>query len=322
MHAPPSTAQNGITAARLGLALLVVVSHSFVLTGHLEPLVAETGQLSLGFAAVLGFFGLSGWLLAGSRLRTTPLPFLRNRALRIYPAYWIAILFTAAVAVAFGGTLEHALHFVGSNLTILGSGEGRIEPAFGGWAVNGSLWTLGVELACYIALAVTPIRWLRPVSVGLVATFLALWPFLTPFVTVLFLAFAVGAAVRIWNIPTTVRSCGVALVVAIGLYALHLTPLAGMALAYAALGLMHLPLRVERDLSYGVYVFAYPITLALGSLGASTAVAAIATIAIVLPLSLASWTWVERPAIGLRDLHLRRVAARQVAAFRTVAARA
>ena len=85
VHASQSTAQNGITAARLGLALLVVVSHSFVLTGHLEPLVAETGQLSLGFAAVLGFFGLSGWLLAGSRLRTTPLPFLRNRALRIYP---------------------------------------------------------------------------------------------------------------------------------------------------------------------------------------------------------------------------------------------
>ena len=112
------------------------------------------------------------------------------------------------------------------------------------------------------------------------------------------------------------------MLVAVGLYAMHLTPLAGMALAYAALGLMHLPLRVERDLSYGVYVFAYPITLAFGSLGASTAVAAIATIAIVLPLSLASWTWVERPAIGLRDLRLRRVAARQVAAFRTVAARA
>ena len=88
-------------------------------------------------------------------------------------------MFTAAVAVAFGGTLENALHYVGSNLTFVGAGEGRIEPAFGGWAVNGSLWTLGVELACYIALAVTPIRWLRPVSVGLVATFLALWPFLS-----------------------------------------------------------------------------------------------------------------------------------------------
>ena len=100
--------------------MLVVVSHSFTLTGHLsEPLVAESGyQLSLGIAAVIGFFGLSGWLLAGSRQRTPTLPFLRNRALRIYPAYWIAIVFTAAVAVAFGGTLDSALGYVGSNLTI------------------------------------------------------------------------------------------------------------------------------------------------------------------------------------------------------------
>ena len=170
-----------------------------------------------------------------------------------------------------------------------------------------------MELCCYVALAITPIRWMRPVTLGLVATFVALWSFLPGVETILFLAFGVGAMVRIWNIPTTVRSCGVALAIAIGLFALHLTPLGALALAYAALGLMHLPLRVERDLSYGVYVFAYPITLALGSLGASTAVAAIATIAIVLPLSLASWTWVERPAIGLRDLRLRRVGARQVA---------
>ena len=72
-----------------------------------------------------------------------------------------------------------------------------------------------------------------------------LWPFLPGIETILFLAFGVGAIVRIWNIPTTVRSCGVALVVAIGLYALHLTPLGGMALAYAALGLMQFPLRMR-----------------------------------------------------------------------------
>ena len=51
------TRDNGLTAARLMLALTVVVSHSFTLTGgQAEPLVAETGQVSLGILAVLGFF--------------------------------------------------------------------------------------------------------------------------------------------------------------------------------------------------------------------------------------------------------------------------
>ena len=99
---------NGITAARLLLALTVLASHSVSLGGfgH-EPLFeASHRTTSIGFVAVIGFFAISGFLLARSRERTSLIAFLRNRALRILPAYWIALAFTVLVAVPVAATIR------------------------------------------------------------------------------------------------------------------------------------------------------------------------------------------------------------------------
>ena len=287
------------------MALLVIFSHSFVLSGHIsEPLVAESGdQVSLGFVAVLGFFGLSGWLLVGSRQRTRTPAFLRNRALRIFPAYWVALMFGALVSLAQGATLDAAVGYVASNLTILMPGEHTIAPAFGGAAVNGALWTLGPELWCYVALALTPVRWLRPMTVGLGISFVVGWYVIGGFEVLLFVAFATGAAARLFAIPTRWWSVLAAVVA----FRLHLTPLACASVAFAALSLMHLPFRMRRDLSYGTYVFAYPVMLALPVV--NTWLATAMTVAVVLPMAWASWTFIEAPAIRL-SRHGHRLAAR------------
>ena len=99
---------NGITAARLLLALAVVTSHSVSVAGlGPEPLLELThGRASLGFLAVVAFFSLSGFLLAGSRERTPARIFLRNRGLRILPGYWLALAFSMLVAVPIGAAIR------------------------------------------------------------------------------------------------------------------------------------------------------------------------------------------------------------------------
>ena len=76
-------------AFRLLLAGLVLVSHS----AHLlfPPLKA----LSLGNAGVLTFFVVSGFVIAEALdrfYRGSPIRFLTNRALKLFPAYWVALL--------------------------------------------------------------------------------------------------------------------------------------------------------------------------------------------------------------------------------------
>ena len=303
------TRDNGLTAARLMLALMVVVSHSFTLTGLTEPLVAETGQISLGIIAVLGFFGLSGYLVTASRDRLSVGPFLRNRALRIFPGYWLALVFGAIAAIV-GAALVHqrvapadAVGYVVLNLALFPVVE-TLPPAFDGEWVNGSLWTLGIEAVCYVVLALTPRRWLRPVALGLVPALLAVYAVREGFELQLGLAFLAGSCAYLLRIPVTVLGTIAAVAIAVAGYALHLTPLAGMAVGFAALGLAKLPIRWERDVSYGVYVFAYPIGQVLGATVIATlGVGAMAagTIALVLPLAWLSWTLVESRAMRLRS---------------------
>ena len=144
IHPDFASHANGITAGRMILALMVVASHSFTMAGLTEPLVAETGQVSLGLLAVYGFFGLSGYLLTISRQRTSTTDFLWNRALRILPGYWLALVFGAMAATLAAaiigqrlGTAD-AVAYVVSNVALV-SGIERLPPAFGGALVNGSL---------------------------------------------------------------------------------------------------------------------------------------------------------------------------------------
>jgi peptidoglycan/LPS O-acetylase OafA/YrhL len=277
--------------------LLVVVSHSFGLTGRPEPLVLETGgQVSIGILAVIGFFGLSGWLIVESRRRNSLVDFTRNRALRILPAYWLALALGAGAGVALGATTGGALEYVATNLPIIPRGTPGLPD---GSAINGSLWTLGPEVLCYVALALVPERWLRPTIVGVLVVFTLIWPYVSGLESLLFVAFAAGAAVRVWALDVTPRAAALAGLLAIAFVALEFTTVAAAFTAIATIGLVHLPLRFSADLSYGTYVFAYPIGKLLAAGGFDTIGVTVLTIALVLPLAALSWTFVERPALAL-----------------------
>jgi peptidoglycan/LPS O-acetylase OafA/YrhL len=270
----------------------------------------------------MGFFGLSGFLIASSRARTARLPFLRNRALRILPGYWMAIALTAFAIAPLASALQGASLPPGGPMAYLtahlpfnlaGSDEG-IQAAFGDRHVNGSLWTLAPEVLCYLLLLLIPARMLRPVAVAeatLLIAFWIAWPPARQPTTSLLLAFVVGALA--WSVRDRVTLSGARIaaswVVVLPAFLLGLAPLGVVALVVGTLGLAWLPLRWTRDLSYGTYVLAYPTQSLLAIVGVTSfgLLAMIgASVAVVLVLALASWTLIERPALRLRHIRLPR----------------
>lgn len=301
---------NGITALRLGLALWVLLIHAWPAGGFgPDPMTTITsGRLDGGgTVAVWGFFGLSGFLLATSRTHLPIYAFAWRRMLRILPAYWTCILLTSVVVGSWYVRVAwNPLGWVGA-------------PTWDGFAsnpmnlVNSSLWTLPVELACYVGLALIPGRALRIASFILAVTFLTLaasgglgfggWQ--PPI-----FAFTLGMLVSAWRVPlrAPVALAGVILAFAtVGSPLGTFVATAGLVYAFLWLG-MALPLRWTADFSYGTYIYAFPVTQLLvlagvarfGPLGLALG-AGLAT----LFLAAASWFFVERPALSLKSLSTR-----------------
>lgn len=102
--------------------------------------IAKYGYLGVEF-----FFMISGYVIFLSAKNRSASEFLVSRAIRLYPAFWVAVIFTSLVAVFLGGErMSVSLPQVLANLTMA-------SPAFGYNYVDGVYWTLAVELTFYIA---------------------------------------------------------------------------------------------------------------------------------------------------------------------------
>ncbi|HEY8930915.1 MAG TPA: acyltransferase [Mucilaginibacter sp.] len=91
---------NNFNLMRLTAAAMVVLSHSFWLTGHenIEPLMKLCGRLTLGSLGVKIFFAVSGYLITKSLFKQATLGgFIKARVLRIFPALFVASVFCAFV---------------------------------------------------------------------------------------------------------------------------------------------------------------------------------------------------------------------------------
>ena len=149
---------NSLNAIRLGLATCVIVSHAWPIGGFgADP---HWGRLDLGHFAVAGFFAISGWLIAQSRLSSELASYSWRRFLRIYPGYLVSLLVVAFLVAPVGSLLGAGPYSVGdgvrhvvANLTMeieefdVGGTPAGV-PVAGAW--NGSLWTLFHEAACYV----------------------------------------------------------------------------------------------------------------------------------------------------------------------------
>ncbi|MDQ1076919.1 MULTISPECIES: acyltransferase [Microbacterium] len=319
---------NSLNAIRLGLALLVLVAHAWELGGY----GLETQFL--GPLAVAGFFAISGFLITMSRSRTTKLSdFLRRRIARIFPAFLVVLVVTAFLFAPFaslllgGGTWTPgaALGYVMRNAAlwpVQPTIPGMLEtlPFPGVW--NGSLWTLSYEFGCYIVTGVvgclvtrrstraTAALWVVSATISLTtsADLLSL-PHVVVTLCTLLCAYMSGALLFLWRdrIPHAPWLIALAFATIVIGVALRIAPgILGPAIAYVLIALgAALPLRIgsRNDISYGVYIYAFPVQqmLALLLSGTGTPVAGYLALSIIftLPLAWASWLAVERPAMRL-----------------------
>ena len=86
---------NSLNFLRLVLATLVVYDHAVGLGGFGQ--IWTINDNSIGTLAVYGFFGISGFLIAGSAVRNGPWRYLWQRFLRIFPGFWVCLILTALV---------------------------------------------------------------------------------------------------------------------------------------------------------------------------------------------------------------------------------
>lgn len=322
------------------LALAVIVSHAFSVgtgNGADEPLHALTG-FSLGEHAVNGFFAISGFLVTMSYIRRGPLDYVLARVLRIAPALIAAVLACAFVLGPIMTTLPLADYFsdpqlwrfVQATLTTLKS----TAPLPGVFMDNpfhfalGTVWTLKYEIICYgIVLLLGVVGALRSRVVvlalvgGLILTSLGL-DFLNPEAakgtqtTVrLPLIFLTGALLYLYRekmrlsgliiaalVLTTWLSAGTAL------YHTLLFVTEAYGILWLALGvpaMLRQPLKA--DLSYGLYLYGWPVQQVLfiffPGIGATLMIGpAIVLSAVVAALS---WYCIEHPALTLKGRIMR-----------------
>ncbi|MGE2836573.1 acyltransferase family protein [Mycobacterium sp. SMC-4] len=133
-----------------GLAALAVVAYHYLDRG--PQLYPELGHahswIEWGQYGVQLFFIISGFVIFDSVKSSTTGHFFANRAIRLYPAYWLAVFLTFTVVLFFGlPGRETSLLVALFNLTML-------EGFFGIPYVDGAYWTLAIELAFYVSIAV------------------------------------------------------------------------------------------------------------------------------------------------------------------------
>jgi peptidoglycan/LPS O-acetylase OafA/YrhL len=326
-----SSRENGLDVLRFLLAAVVIVSHTWLISGF-----SSHPTRGLGEWAVFAFFVLSGYLVTASAARMPIGPYLWRRALRIFPGLWTVLLVTAFVFAPLASILsmQHydfgdAVSYVTKNAllevnqsTIDGTLE--LEPYRATW--NGSLWTLMYEGAAYLAVGVLFLsKWVRGhlhlvIPVLFVAASVALPLAEGPLgvtnevaLAALRLAryFLAGMLLYVFRERISLKpwlpiACAAAVIpLATMGWGTYLTPLP-LALAVLWAGAV-LPLRLPHrvDLSYGMYIWAFPIQqlIMLFGLGwLSPWVTAVIAFTIVVPLAWLSWTFVESPALRLRRL--------------------
>lgn len=142
---------------RLILSLAVVYSHGVLVGGFGEEqfkLLAK-GQTIAGSVSVLGFFGISGFLVTMSFCNTGDVrKFIESRLFRILPAFYLTILLTAFFFAPIiskyntqGGEwlISSALQYVGDNIFVK-VGNWHVGEVISGLpydeSINGSLWSL------------------------------------------------------------------------------------------------------------------------------------------------------------------------------------
>jgi peptidoglycan/LPS O-acetylase OafA/YrhL len=345
MSHPPKR-DNNFNLLRLIAAWLILFGHSYDLYNHTsDPFVRLLHIPGASFYALACFFTISGYLVTASWLRQPHvIPYALNRMLRILPALIMVVLLSVFILGPIVTSLTLSEYFSHSDtwkylrtMHIFGlrySLPGVFDTVPYANVVNGSLWSLKLEVQCYIILALLGVTGLlKPRLMCLCAVMclignaalthlinnpaahvlgmkynniiqFTLWGFF----------FWAGSTLRLYkeHVYFSPRSILAVTILSFALY--FMIPAYGyylhaLTLPYMILGIaLHVPtimprLFTKHDISYGIYLYAFPIQQCyMHYVGDSYGIGGFIACATLCTLtaSLLSWHLVERTALRLK----------------------
>lgn len=336
---------DGFATVRMAAAAAVVVEHSVPLSNHGPSFIPVSLHTNLGVIAVSVFMAISGYYVTQSWDRDPSWwRYLVRRFLRIFPALAAVILVTTYVLGAIVTTLPlreyltHPLtgHYVKHNLVLYPvtyNLPGVFSSNVYGPAVNGSLWSLPVEVIGYLLVVVFGvvgvIRY-RPLAVvAAIGSSVLLQRFMTEQVEIgtptlgipthallLFVPmFLFGMSAYLYRDKIRFTWVGVALCLGVEVVMFG-SPMAeitrGVTVTYIALAVgtllpraLILPLWIA-PASYGVYLWGFPVEQSIMYFGPRSQWELLAlALPITLVLALLSWYLVEKPGMSLRGVIFR-----------------
>lgn len=356
----------GFDLLRLALAILILLTHCSWITGtsglttsilnsifHLSPetitrvtqATTTVGDPTVHQLTGLGrpitlsylpmFFALSGFLVAGSALRTRRLiPFLGLRVLRLLPALFVEVTLSAIILGALYTQLPLTQYYTSPMfwryfLNIVGDVHFYLPGVFTNNTtnvVNSNLWTLPWELHCYIVMSFMIIsgivyqRKILAILFALVTIILIYASLVTGFQVVpaqvdgptLVYYFVTGVLMFLWRDKIVFHEV-LLLVAAAVCYVLMMS--SKMVFIYPVLltyitvfiGLFPFPrfsLIKSGDYSYGIYLYGFPVTQALvaGVSGLHQNLAVAAPLAVLATGTFAALSWhgIEKHCLKLK----------------------
>jgi peptidoglycan/LPS O-acetylase OafA/YrhL len=331
----PAPANNGtprfrnFDLLRLVAATSVVFSHAFdIVNGneHAEPLVMLLGPGNiLGIYGVYTFFIISGFLITASFKKSSFSSYALKRCLRIFPGLIVCTIVTTSVALLLssrGVPSSHALkegaRYVVKTLLLYDTSSASLPGVVFssndfGRIFNGCLWSLGPEFLCYAGVAALGVLGMLGLRGALAVLALGLYTHhagLLGNVGEVLPFFAAGAVMYFWRERPALGKWTFACAAA-GLLAGALLGLSSIAFALFGSWLMISfatgPLQIAGatrfgDLSYGIYLYGWPIEETLRYLLGTSAtwwLVFLLAMPIASCVAMISWHVVEGPSLRL-----------------------
>ena len=339
--------QNNLDLIRLLAALQVAVFHMFFFL----KVPTKFNDIIALFPGVPIFFFISGFLIYGSwnNIHKDKLKvFFTNRILRIYPAL-ILCFFISVLSVIMTGYLKAAIitdpqfiSWAAAQLSIFQFYNPEFLRGYGIGALNGSLWTIAVELQFYV---LTPlIAWLYRYHKKWAVTFFMVCVVFNilnthiigdttlmgklfkvsfmPWISMFMVGAYVSSNARLQSWILKRNLVGLILIYVVTYY---MTSVFGMGngngitlIAYLAVAALVFKLAYTKpqisdqllkkmDISYGIYIYHMPVINFLIFYNyTGTAISVISGLSFTIILAIMSWVFIEKPALKFKKMTLRK----------------